>query len=138
MKVLVDSSVWSLALRRSSCLTGEDQRVVWELTELISEARVAISGPIGQELLSGISQTTVFEQLKEKLQAFDDLPLNRLDYETAADFYNRCRQAGIQGSPVDFLICATASGRNMPIYTTDQDFIHFSRIIPFALHQPRN
>ena len=99
MKVLADTSVWSLALRRK-----EPDKIVKKLTDLIFESMIVMIGPIRQELLSGISERTVFENLKSKLQSFDDLPITTEDYETAADFFNICRSKGVQGSHIDFLI----------------------------------
>ncbi|MDD5169030.1 MAG: hypothetical protein PHN75_09445, partial [Syntrophales bacterium] len=98
MKILVDTSIWSLALRRSGKLSEGDQSLVSELTELIGEVRVAIIGPIRQELLSGISIQSQFDALKEKLSAFEDIQLTREDYERAAEFFNSGRKSGIQGS----------------------------------------
>lgn len=136
MKVLVDTSVWSLALRRSGALCAEDRSLVDELLELIDDVRVAMIGPIRQELLSGISSQAQFETLKEKLQAFDDLPLSRDDYEEAASFCNACRSCGVQGSPTDLLICAVGAGKGMPILTSDKDFERYAEHLPIALHHP--
>jgi hypothetical protein len=136
VKILVDTSIWSLALRRSAKLSEKDRSLVQELNELISEVRVAIIGPVRQELLSGISIKTQFEALKEMLAAFDDMPLRREDYERAAEFYNTCRKAGIQGSQIDFLICAAAAGRELPIFTTDNDFLLYAKHLPISLHRP--
>jgi predicted nucleic acid-binding protein len=128
MKVLVDTSVWSLALRRN-----EQSDFAQKLAELIMELLVVIIGPVRQELLSGISNETVFENLKEKLGNFDDLPITTHDYETAAQYYNICRKHGVQGSHTDFLICAVASNNELLIYTTDQDFQHFAEYLPIRL-----
>ena len=128
MKVLVDTSVWSQALRRK-----EPNQVVDTLTELIVESQTVIIGPIRQELLSGISDLSTFNNLKSRLQAFDDLIITTEDYETAASFYNTCRRQGIQGSHIDFLICAVAHNNNLLILTTDQDFIHYAKLLPIRL-----
>ena len=45
----------------------------------------------------------------------------------AAECYNICRSAGIQGSHIDFLICAFAERENAPIFTTDKDFFHYAK-----------
>jgi predicted nucleic acid-binding protein len=55
------------------------------------------------------------------------------DYELAAEFYNTCRQKGIQGSNADFLICASAWHRNYGILTIDRDFQNFTGHIPITL-----
>ncbi len=138
MKVLVDTSIWSLALRRKKALSREEQARIDELNELINEVRVAIIGPIRQELLSGISNDDQFRMLKERLRAFEDLPLVQTDYERAAEFYNLCRKAGIQGSGIDFLICSVSVGNEIPIFTSDKDFLHYKKQLPISLYQPRS
>lgn len=140
MKILVDTSIWSLALRRSAGLSVEEQArkeqaLIAELRELIGEVRVAMIGPIRQELLSGITGPEQFSELKEKLHAFEDLRLDREDYERAAEYFNTCRKFGVQGSQVDFLICAVASGRGLPIFTADKDFVRFAKRLPIALYR---
>ncbi len=137
MKVIVDTSIWSLALRRSGATSKEGQSLVYELNELISEVRVALIGPIRQELLSGISSQAQFETLKEKLRAFEDLPLKQQDYERAAEFYNTCRKSGIQGSHVDFLICAVAAEWGIPIFTSDKDFFLYAKHLNITLYDVR-
>lgn len=137
MKVLVDTSIWSLALRRAGEISGEDQVLFSELRELINEVRVAIIGPIRQELLSGISTKDQFDTLKEHLQAFEDLPISREDYNRAAEFFNTCRQSGIQGSQIDFLICSVAAGAGLPIFTSDQDFLLYGKLLPIIVYKPR-
>jgi len=136
MNVLVDTSVWSLALRKKT-LTENEQDCVAELQELIKELRVAMIGPIRQELLSGISEIDKYRLLKERLQAFEDVVTTKEDYEKAAEFSNQCRNLGIQGSHTDFLICAIADTHNMSIFTTDKDFIHYSTVINLRLHEAR-
>jgi predicted nucleic acid-binding protein len=134
VNVLVDTSVWSLALRRARRI---DDAVPRELAELIQEGRVVMIGSVRQELLSGIKSKSQFEQLREHLRAFPDLELDSIDYEEAASTYNRCRERGIQGSNTDFLICAVASRRDFAVFTTDGDFKHFARALRLELHQPR-
>ena len=128
MKVLVDTSVWSLALRRN-----EPDEIVKKLTDLINEALVVMIGPVRQELLSGISDKMVFENLKTTLRSFDDLPVSIVDHEMAAEYYNICRKHGVQGSHTDFLICALACNNDLLIFTTDQDFRHYAKHLPIRL-----
>ncbi|HZD10624.1 MAG TPA: PIN domain-containing protein [Candidatus Binatia bacterium] len=134
MTVLVDTSVWSLALRRK---TESDLLEVRELQALIDELRVQLIGPIRQELLSGIPNQNQFERLRERLRAFPDLQLSTADYERAAEFFNVCRGQGIQGSNTDFLICAVAAQHGYAILTTDKDFQLYQRHLPFQLHAVR-
>lgn len=134
MKVLVDTSIWSEALRKNADRNNGHCR---ELLELVHELRVVIIGPIRQEVLSGISDPRTFEQLKEKLKAFEDIPLETEHFELAAEFFNRCRKKGIQGSHIDFLICAVGSKNTYPIYTADRDFEKYKQHIDITLYHPR-
>jgi predicted nucleic acid-binding protein len=133
MKVLVDTSVWSLALRRKKQGTPSEAE---ELRNLISDGRVQIIGPIRQELLSGIRDEVQCDVLQRHLTAFPDLPITADDYVTAAQFFNRCRAKGIQGSNTDFLICAVAIRKRLAIFTTDKDFQRFAKQLPIILHRP--
>lgn len=134
MMILVDTSIWSLALRRHLPTDGPE---ISEFVELIKESRVQIIGPIRQELLSGIKNDTHFAKLRDHLRPFPDMELTSKDYEQAAGFYNICRRKGIQGSNTDFLICAIAAQHKMPIFTTDNDFTLFQSHLPITLHRPR-
>ena len=138
MDVLVDTSVWSLALRRRSGSLGEAQvALLAELSELVRGGRVVMVGPVRQELLSGIRDIRVFEAVRERLAAFEDLPLGSADYEEAAAIGNRCRAAGVAGSAVDFLICAAAVRRDLALFTMDADFVRYAEHAPLMLHAAR-
>lgn len=130
MKVIVDTSVWSLALRRRA----PAHEAVGELRRLVSQARVAMLGPIRQELLSGIREAAMFRRLRDHLSAFADEPLDHQDYERAAEHFNTCRAAGVQGSNTDFLVCAVAERRAFPVLTTDADFRRYAALLPIRLH----
>ena len=136
MRILVDTSVWSLALRKKT-LTVNEKKVVQELKELIYELRAVIIGPIRQELLSGLSDEAKSNNLKEKLRAFDDISLEQEVYEKAAELSNKCRRKGIQGSHIDFLICAAAINNKISIFTTDKDFKNYMKVINIRLHHIR-
>ncbi len=86
-------------------------------------------GSIRHELLSGISDKDKFERLRDKLEAFKDVQLNQEDYERAAEISNECRRNGIQGSLIDFLLCAVALIRGMSIFTTDKDFKNYKQVL---------
>lgn len=133
MSVLVDTSVWSHALRRKR---AGDARVQEALARLIDGYRVRIIGPIRQEILSGIPDKRQCENLRVRLQAFDDIPLERDHFERAAALYNDCRRRGIQGSHTDFLICAVALLHGLEIFTLDGDFRQYGRVLDISLFVP--
>jgi len=138
VKVLVDTSLWSLALRRKSeALSAAEKLIVAELTELIGEGRAAIIGLVRQELLSGVKTAEQYEKLRVHLRSFDDELVDRADYEDAALFSNQCRTKGIAVFAVDLLICAVAMRRGWTIFTTDPDFATYAKVLPVKLHRPR-
>jgi hypothetical protein len=135
MNELVDTSVWTLALRRRrSQPSGTTAVITRELEALIRHGRAHLIGPIRQELLSGLSDSSQFTILRDRLRAFPDLPLETADFEEAAAFANQCLVSGIQGSTVDFLICAVASRHDLSIFTTDPDFDHFESVLLLRRH----
>lgn len=135
MMVLVDTSVWSLALRRTpQDLAPVQKQQVRNLQELISEGRVQLLGVVRQELLSGIRRPAQFARLREHLRAFSDVLLDREDYEQAAEMNNACRAMGLTGGVTDFLICAVAARRKWDIYTADRDFERFGKHLPLTLY----
>jgi predicted nucleic acid-binding protein len=139
MNTLVDTSVWSFALRRKpSDLSEAERAIVLELSELAKEGRVRMIGPVRQELLSGIKTEAQYEKLRVALQVFPDESLHTAEYESAAQASNDCRTKGVVVSPVDVLICATALAREWNIFTTDPDFRNYAKILPIRLHKPRN
>ncbi len=131
MNVVVDTSVWSLALRRNT--PNDASPIINILRDLISDGRVVLLGVIRQEVLSGIRYTEQFVRLRDYLRAFPDLELTSEDYELAAEFFNTCRSKGVQGSNTDFLLCAVAHRRGYSIFTTDKDFENFQLYIPVTL-----
>ena len=133
--VLVDTPVWSLALRRRQTdLSPPEQRITGALAELIRDGRATLAGVIRQELLSGIREEERFRKLRDYLRAFDEPALEIGDYEEAAQMHNRCRARGIAGSTIDFLICAIASRRSWQILTTDQDFERYAKVLGVKLY----
>jgi len=134
MNVLVDTSVWSLALRRRRPREAAEAA---ELAELIREGRATLLGAVRQELLSGVADERHFHTLRDSLRAFPDVAIEAGDHEEAAAFFNACRRRGIQGSNTDFLICAVAARRSLGILTTDADFSGFAKVLPIRLHAPR-
>ena len=134
MKVIVDTSVWSLALRRR---TRPEDASVAALRDLIRDGLIVMLGCIRQEILSGVRSAEQFQILRDHLRAFPDEVLQTEDYERAAELFNDCRRKGLQGSNTDFLICAAAANRGHAIFTTDRDFQRFREAIDIMLFSPR-
>lgn len=135
MRVLVDTSVWSLAFRKKE-KTEIEIKLINYLSELVRDLRVVMIGPIRQEILSGISDEKKFVELQSKLSVFSDWSIETEDYELAAKYYNTCRKNGIQGSHIDYLICAVAFNSNFSILTLDNDFDNYKKYTGILLEKP--
>jgi predicted nucleic acid-binding protein len=131
MKVLVDTCVWSRVLRYKKA----DKDLTKQLTNLISDGRVVIIGPIRQELLSGVTKEKQFQELKGHLSSFDSISLKKEHFEKAAEFSNICRKNGIQGSTTDFLICAVSFLESLVIFTVDKDFKKYQKFLPIKIFE---
>jgi predicted nucleic acid-binding protein len=138
VNTIVDTSVWSLALRRrAEDLNQREAHLVAELSELVREGRACMVGLIRQELLSGIKSPEQYEKLRMTLRAFPDEVLNTSDYEAAAKASNACRSKGVAISVVDAPICAVANSRDWTIFTTDPDFRNYETVLPIKHHTAR-
>jgi predicted nucleic acid-binding protein len=136
MIVVVDTPIWSFAYRRAR-RSPDEQEIVAELVTLIQQEVAVLTGAIRQEVLSGISNAKHFDEVRATLRGFPELSPAVTDYERAASFCNLCRHKGVQGSPTDFLICAIAAGHDAEIYTTDDDFARYAKVLGIRLHKRR-
>lgn len=134
--VLVDTSIWSLAYRRKpSALSAAEGTLVAELRRLAGDDLAALIGPIRFELLSGIREAARFQKVQGYLSAFHLLPVEEAIYDLAAEFYNRCRTAGVAPGSFDMLIAASAAHHGAAIFTTDGDFARYAEHLPVRLHR---
>lgn len=134
MHVIVDTNIWSLALRRTKAqLSVRESALAATLAELVREGRAKLIGPIRQEVLSGVRETAQFSRLRGHLQAFPDEPLATEDFEYADECNNRCRSKGISGSHMDFLICAVALRRGWQVFTTDPNFDSYASVLAMGV-----
>jgi predicted nucleic acid-binding protein len=135
--VLIDTTIWSLALRRRAHqLSSAETGLVEEWKDLVTSGQAVLTGPVHQEVLSGLRSTEVFEALREKLSFFRYLENLPGDYVQAARFFNLCRSRGVASSHIDMLICALAHRYGVPIFTTDPDFSGYAKHLPIRLHEP--
>jgi hypothetical protein len=80
MMVLVDTFIWSLALRRKQAdLSRGEQDLKTALQELVQDGRAQIVGPVRQELLSGIRAEETFRKMRDALRTFDEPQLRIQD-----------------------------------------------------------
>jgi predicted nucleic acid-binding protein len=129
VSVIVDTSVWSLSFRRNRAVAPEASA----LAELLERDDALLVGPVRQEILSGIREAERFRKLRDTLRQWPDYPLTTNHFEAAAESYNACRAEGVQGSDVDFLLCAVSLLDGFPIFATDGDFELYARHLPITL-----
>ncbi len=135
--ILIDTSVFSLALRRRSVeLRTIERHVVEKWAALAQSGQAALVGPVRQEILSGIRSADVYNEIRAHLSRFPHFEVLRGDYDQAAAFFNTCLAKGVTGSNVDMLICAVAVRNAVPVFTIDTDFNLYVEHLPLRLHAP--
>ena len=136
MTVLVDTSIWSLMLRRGRRhLSSQEEAQVSVLEDLVRAGQARLLGAVRQELLTGIKHRQQFERLRRELRNFFDVELDNEDYETAAEISNQSQDRGIVGSSIDMLLCSVAMRRGWAIYTSDRDFERYARHLDITLYR---
>ena len=122
MSLLVDTSVWSLALRRDR---PQVSPAVDELRRALGgEELVVTTGLILQELLQGFVPERARAQIVERFASMPLIEPDRDDYVAAAGIRNTCRRAGVQLGTIDALIAQLAVRHDHTLLTTDRDFEH--------------
>src|SRR6185503_475058 len=90
--LLVDTSVWSLALRRDVKATEPEVDAL--KTALAGSEVVVTTGLILQELLQGFAGPKSRTQIIESFASLPMIQPDREDHIAAADLRNSCRKAG--------------------------------------------
>ena len=101
--VLIDTSAWILALRKSPSPAIKD-----EVDHLLAENRVAIAPMIRLELLGGTKSLSEFNRLKSRLDALHQIPTNEANWELATQLAFKLRQQGKVIPYADILIGSAA------------------------------
>jgi len=120
VNLFVDTSVWSLALRRDA--PPGDQTVGRLRDALSSGEGVFTTGLILQELLQGLRGSRDRAAIIERLEALPLLMPDRVDHIGAAEARNTCRQRGVQVGTVDALLAQLCVRHDLVMLTADRDF----------------
>jgi predicted nucleic acid-binding protein len=129
--LFVDTSVWSLALRRDT--PGGSAEVKLLALALERGDPIVTSGLVLQELLQGFSAPKSRESILERFSALPLLAPDRDDHVAAAELRNTCRRNGLQLGTIDALLAQLCIRYTLTLLTTDQDFIGVARIAPIKL-----
>lgn len=120
MRVLVDTSIWSLALRKQG---PADHPAVEKLAKLLRDGEdVFLTGIILQEILQAFRAESTFRRMVQHLEHFALLPLDRSDHIAAARLHRTCAQKGVGASTVDCQIAVAAICHGCALLSTDKDF----------------
>ena len=134
MTLLVDTSVWSLALRRSGPSTEPAVAALYEA--LLGAEAVVTTGLVLQELLQGFSGPKAAAAIVERFRALPMIQPERQDHIAAAEVRNTCRRSGVQIGTIDALLIQLCGRHEMTLLSTDKDFTHAAVHVPFKLWQP--
>jgi predicted nucleic acid-binding protein len=125
LSLFVDTSVWSLALRRDA---PGDAPEVLALADALAGADVVVTtGLVLQELLQGFNGPKAAAAIVERFIAIALVQPDRDDHVAAAALRNTCRRAGVQLGTVDALIAQLCIRYGLQLLTSDQDFVHAAK-----------
>ncbi|EQD32630.1 protein containing PilT protein [mine drainage metagenome] len=125
MTLFVDTSVWSLALRRD--VPAAEPEVAALKDALAGSQVVVTTGLVLQELLQGFVAPRAKARIIESFAALALIQPDREDHVAAADLRNTCRKSGVQVGTVDALIAQLCIRHQLTLLSTDQDFVHAAK-----------
>jgi predicted nucleic acid-binding protein len=128
----VDTSVWSLALRRN----GSSAPQVAALVKAIESGELILTtGLVLQELLQGFSGPKARERILERFSALPLLLPDRADHVAAAALRNNCRRHGVQVGTIDALLAQLCIRHSLWMLSSDEDFRGIARHSALRLWQ---
>jgi predicted nucleic acid-binding protein len=131
VSLFVDTSVWSMALRRD---VPESTPETKALVRALSTGQIVVTtGLVLQELLQGFSGRKAREAIIERFSALPLLSPDRADHIAAAELRNTCRRAGVQAGTIDSLLAQLCIRHDLTLLTADQDFQHIAQHSPLQL-----
>ncbi len=131
MTLLVDTSVWSLALRRNGSSEEPEVRALHEA--LVGAESVVTTGFVLQELLQGFNGPKAAAAIIEQFRSLPLIQPDRQDHIAAAEVRNTCRRAGVQVGTIDALLIQLCGRHELTLLSSDKDFVHAARHVPFRL-----
>ncbi len=127
MALLVDTSVWSLALRRDAA--AESSEVIALRAALEGADSVVTTGLVLQELLQGFSGPKAKSAIVERFGALPLIQPDRQDHIAAADIRNSCRRRGVQIGTIDAVLIQLCVRYEVTLLSSDKDF---ANALPYA------
>jgi len=134
VSLFVDTSVWSLALRRDA--PADEAHVVALNRALQSGELVLTTGLVLQELLQGFAAPKAREQILDRFSALPLLAPDRTDHAEAASLRNTCRRQGVQIGTIDALLAQLCIRHSLTMLSSDHDFRGIARHCALQLWRP--
>ena len=131
MTLFVDTSVWSLLLRRDAASVEPEVSALVHALEAGEE--VVGTGLVLQELLQGFTGPKDRRAIIGRFQALPLLLPDRQDHIAAAELRNSCRRAGLQIGTIDALLAQLCMRHRLIMLSTDQDFAHIATRHPLKV-----
>ena len=125
MTLFVDTTVWSLALRRDA--VPDIPEVAALVQALESGQPITTTGFVLQELLQGFSGPKAAAAIIERFRSIPTVTPDRHDHIAAANLRNLCRRSGVQTGTIDTLIAQLCMRHELMLLTTDADFRHMQK-----------
>ncbi|MEJ8845497.1 type II toxin-antitoxin system VapC family toxin [Variovorax rhizosphaerae] len=132
----MDTSVWSLALRRDGDL--QTPQVIALRNALHGADQVFSTGLVLQELLQGFAGPKARDSIIERFTALAFIEPDRQDHIEAAEVRNTCRRHGVQIGTIDALLIQLSRRHDLRLLSTDKDFQSASRHAEFGLWNASN
>ena len=131
MTLFVDTSVWSLALRRDAPSGAPEVRLLRHALE--SDETIVTTGLILQELLQGFAGPRASKNIIDRFTALPLLAPDRQDHIDAAELRNRCRRGGVQIGTIDALLAQLCIRHKLTLLTTDKDLVQAAAHCPLRV-----
>ncbi len=131
MNLLVDTSVWSLALRRDS--PPHIPQVAFLRDSLERGGAIFTTGLVLQELLQGFAGPRARKQIVERFQLLPFVAPDRDDHIEAAELRNVCRRKGVQVGTIDALLARLCIRHDLVMLATDADFSRIAKLRPLSV-----
>lgn len=135
-RVIIDTSVWSEALRRKKNTINSSVAIIRKIIE--KDIEILLLGIILQEILSGISNEKLYNEIKKILDDFVYLETTKNDYIYASELSNKCRSNGIKAGSIDYLIASTTIQNDLHLVTYDKDFVNISKYTDLKIFDIEN
>ena len=125
---LIDSSVWIETLHNPTF------RNFSRVSEIM-DAGATTCGPVIQEVLQGIREEAVLQEVRRRMFLLPYLEATRETFDAASRLFRKCKRLGVRARTVDVLIAAVAIENGATLWTLGEDFARIQRHSDLQLYK---